>query len=132
LALRRSPLHALAAGLGSYEESIISSFKGLLGVICLHNSAEKREGTVIELHGNSFEGFEGRSQFQQLEDHWLVLAEHLTTGNSEQKRVTDLTRSTSHSNSHWSLSKSCLAAAEVSGSKALEAGLSNLWSEHLE
>lgn len=50
---------------------------------------------------NYLQSVEGLWDIDQMEDDWLVLAEHLTTGNSEDQRVANLASSTGDSDSNW-------------------------------
>jgi hypothetical protein len=56
----------------------------------LNDPVKERERTVLKLHGHSAERLKCRGEFEKLEDHGLILAEHLTTGDSEKKAVADL------------------------------------------
>ena len=56
----------------------------------------ERERTVVQLHLDRFQHFQCRSDFEQLQDHRLILAQHFTGSNTENQRVTDLTSGTSH------------------------------------
>ena len=42
--------------------------------------------------------------FQQLQDNWLVLAEHVAVGDTEQQSVADLAGSAGNSNTQWGFS----------------------------
>ena len=50
------------------------------------------EGAVVDFHGDAFEGFHRffDGDFEELEDHGLVGAEHLAGGDAEEECVTDL------------------------------------------
>jgi len=60
---------------------------------------KEREGAVVEFHGDALERLEGLLDggLDELEDDRLVFSEHLTTSNTEQKAVADLTGSTGDS-----------------------------------
>jgi len=90
-----SSLHTLGTGLGSDEKGVISTLEGLVGIVGLDDSSEEGEGTIVQLHRHTLERFQGGCQLKKLEDDGLVLAQHLTAGNTEEERVTDLSRGTS-------------------------------------
>ena len=61
---------------------------------------EEWESTIVEFHGDTIKGSSGSWDIEQLDDDWLVLAEEITVGNSEDGGVTDVTSSTSDSDSN--------------------------------
>lgn len=65
----------------------IRSLEGLLLLAGLDDSAEEGEGTILELHDGSLQFVECVWQLEELEDDWLVLAQHLSAGNAVDESI---------------------------------------------
>lgn len=61
---------------------------------------EEREGTVSKLHGDSRESFLGLGDIDEVQDDGLVVSEHITVCDSEEKRVADLSCCSGDGHSH--------------------------------
>ena len=72
-------------------DTLRTEIEGDLHLIRGANARQGREGAIVELHRYAFQGAEGRRDLQQLENHRLVRAEHLTRGDAKAELVTDLT-----------------------------------------
>ena len=61
-------------------------------IVGTDHAGQQREGAVFQLHHHALQrllrAFD--RHFQQLQDHRLVLAQHLARGNAEQQGITDL------------------------------------------
>ena len=84
--------HAGAAGLGADEQGPVGVLEADVRVAGEDHVLEEREGAVVELHGDALEGVHGLfdRDFEELQDHRLIGAEHLAGGDAEQEGVTDL------------------------------------------
>ena len=55
------------------------------------DDARKRiERTIVELHDDALQGIQGLRYLEQLQDHGLVVAEHLPGGNAKSELIADL------------------------------------------
>jgi len=61
---------------------------------------KEREGTVSKFHGYTFECFLSLRNINQMEDDGLIIAEHVSVGDAEEKGVAYLTSSTGYGYSH--------------------------------
>jgi hypothetical protein len=59
-------------------------------VVGADDARKERKGAVVEFHAHSLEGFHGRGDIQQLQDHRLAVAEHRAGGDAKQECVADL------------------------------------------
>ena len=89
-------LHALRARPGADEQRVVDARERAVGVVGLLDAREQRERAVVELHRHTVERGQRGRDLEQLEDHGLVLAEHLAARDAEQQAVPDLTGSTRH------------------------------------
>ena len=85
-------LHAGAARFGADEQAPVGVFETDGGIGSLDNALEQREGAVIELHRDAFEGLQGFLDrgLDQLQNDRLVGTEHRPGGDTEEEGVTDL------------------------------------------
>lgn len=95
--------HSLSSWLGSDEESKVSSFESLVGIVCGCDAVQEWESTVLEFHNNSLKSILGLWEFQELQDNGLVWSQKLSTGDTEESSVSDLSSSTSDCDSGWCL-----------------------------
>ena len=77
-------------GMAPTRRRIADAIEGAAGVVGAHDVRQQREGAVVELHAHALERAEGLGDLEQLEDHRLVVAQHLTAGDAEQQGVADL------------------------------------------
>src|SRR4030095_2896122 len=61
------------------------------------NRLEQREGAIVKFHYDAVQRTERIRNFDQMEYERLVLPEHLSRGDAEQKRVTNLPSGARHS-----------------------------------
>jgi len=68
------------------------SLKAVHRVAVGFNAGQQREGAVFQLHDHALERVLGLfiGDFQQLQDHRLILAQHFAGGDAEQQGVTNL------------------------------------------
>jgi hypothetical protein len=66
--------------------------KAVIGIAVGFHAGQQRERAVFQLHHHALERLLSLlvRDFQQLQDHGLVLAEHLAGGDAKQQGVTDL------------------------------------------
>lgn len=91
--------HTFWSWLGTDQEGSFDILETDLKVVGTNDFSQKRESAITQLHGNTTKSFLGLRDIDKVEDDWLILAEHITVGNSEQQWVTDLSGSTSNGNS---------------------------------
>jgi hypothetical protein len=79
-------------GLAPTSRHQLASLKPTAGSLVWDDAFEKRESTVIQLHGDACEGLHRlfKGSFDELKDHWLVCAEHGTGSDAEKEGVSDL------------------------------------------
>jgi hypothetical protein len=85
-------LHARAARAGAHKQRVVGALeRGHRVAVRLH-AREQREGAVVEFHHHALERVLRLlvGDLQQLQDHRLVLAEHLAAGDAEQQGIADL------------------------------------------
>jgi hypothetical protein len=60
--------------------------KAVIGSPCLDDAGQQREGAVFEFHHHALERAWAFSSgmLEQLQDHGLILAQHVAGGNAEQ------------------------------------------------
>lgn len=93
--------HSWASWLGADEESVVDVFEAGGEVIGGDDALEEWESAVVELHSDTLEGALGWWEIDQVEDDWLVLAEHLTRSDSEEEGVANLAGGTGDGNTDW-------------------------------
>ena len=78
---------------GADQQRVVGVLEAGLGRGVGLHAGQQREGAVLELHHHALERLLGLlvRDFQQLQDHGLVLAQHFARGDAEQQGVTDLT-----------------------------------------
>jgi len=91
--------HTRSSGLSTDEQSVVGVLETFGELVAADNGVQKGESAILEFHGNTIEGTSGGGDIEQLEDDGLVLAQHVTVGNSEDGGITDVTSSTSDSDS---------------------------------
>ena len=76
--------------------------KATFGIGGADHAGQQREGAVFEFHHHALERGLGLfdRQFEHLQDHGLILAEHFAAGDAEQQGVTDLTGGAGDCNSN--------------------------------
>ena len=91
--------HTGSSGLSTDEEGIVGVLETNRVLVTADNAVQEGESAIVEFHGNTVEGTSGGGDIEQLEDDGLVLAQHVTVGNSEDGGITNVTSSTSDSDS---------------------------------
>lgn len=89
-----------ASGFGANEEGSFDILESFVEVVSAFDAVKERESAITKLHSNTLKSFLGLRDIDEVEDDGLVVAEHVSVGDSEQQRVADLTGSTSHSHAH--------------------------------
>ena len=56
------------------------------------HAGEQRKGAIVDFHHHASQGVLGFliGDLEQLQDHWLILAQHVAIGDPEQQAVSDL------------------------------------------
>jgi hypothetical protein len=93
-------LHALLARHGPHQQRVVDALEGLAGIVGADDPGQQREGAVLELHAYAVEGADRLGDLQQVEDHGLVVAQHLPARDPEQEGVADLACSTGDSDAN--------------------------------
>jgi hypothetical protein len=91
-------LHAGAARLGADQQGVVGILESNAGIAGANDASEQREGAVIEFHHHALErglGLLG-GMLEQLQDHGLILAQHVAGGNTEDCGITDLAGGAGH------------------------------------
>jgi len=91
--------HTRSSGLSTDKQSVVGVLETFRELVAADNGVQKGESAILEFHGDTLEGTSGSGDIEQLEDDGLVLAQHVTVGNSEDGGITDVTSSTSDSDS---------------------------------
>ena len=85
-------LHARATRTGTDQQRVVGVFERHHRVAVRFHANQQREGAIVEFHHDTLEGFlrAFNRDFEQLQNHRLVCAEHFARGNAEQQGITDL------------------------------------------
>ena len=96
-------LHARTAWTGANQHGDIDILEGGQWIGVGGHLGQQRERAVVDFHHHALQRFLGFfvGDFQQLQDDWLVFAQHVAVSDTEQQSVTDLTGCTGNSNTHW-------------------------------
>jgi hypothetical protein len=80
------------------QQRVIGVLEGGVRVAVRLHARQQRERAVLELHHHALERLLRLlvGDLQQLQDHWLVLAEHLAGGDAEQQGIADLAGGAGH------------------------------------
>ena len=89
-------LHPLRPRPGADEQRVVHAGERPVRVVGLLDACEQRERAVVELHRHAGERGKRGRDLEQMQDHGLVLAEHLAARDAEQQAVADLTGSARH------------------------------------
>src|SRR5690606_1174110 len=95
-------LHARATRTGTDQQGEVGILECDFRVVGLHDAGEQRERAIFQFHGDAFQRFQCRGDFQQLQDNRLVRAEHGAGGNAEQQGIADLAGGTGNGNAYGS------------------------------
>jgi hypothetical protein len=95
-------LHAGAARARTHQQRHVHVLERGLRVRGAHHRLQQREGAVVELHHHALQRLLRLlvGDLEQLQDHRLVLAEHLAAGDPEQQAVADLAGGAGHGDAH--------------------------------
>ncbi|MDT4867933.1 hypothetical protein FQZ97_1028680 [compost metagenome] len=94
--------HAGTAGARADQQGVVGVLEGGHRVAVGFHAGQQREGAVVEFHHHALERLLGLlvGDFQQLQDHGLVFAQHFARGDAEQQGVTNLTCGTGDGNTN--------------------------------
>ena len=73
-------LLALSPGLGAHQQGVVDVLEGGGGAVGADHVVQQGERAVVQLQLDAVEGLLREGQVQELQDHRLVLAEHLAAG----------------------------------------------------
>src|SRR5690606_2666374 len=93
-------LHTWAARTRTYQQRVIGVFERYVRIVSADNARQQRESTIVQFHSHALQGFQCRSDLQQLQNYRLIFAQHVASGDAKQEGITDLTSSASDSNSN--------------------------------
>jgi len=96
-----SSLHTRSSGLGSNHEGIVDISESRNVVSAAHNLVKEREGAIVELSHNTLKLLGSEREIDEVEDDSLVLSKELSSSNSVEDRVSDVSSGTGNSNSFW-------------------------------
>jgi hypothetical protein len=65
-----------------------------LRIICRNYAGERTEGAIVKFHHHAVQRGKRLRNLEQLQNHRLVVTEHLSGGDAKRKLVTDLTGGT--------------------------------------
>ena len=91
-------LHAGAARARADQQGVGAILERDIGVVGRHDALQQREGAIVELHHHAFQRLERGRDFQQVQDHRLVLAQHVAGGDAEEQGIADLAGGAGHGN----------------------------------
>jgi diadenosine tetraphosphate (Ap4A) HIT family hydrolase len=88
--------HPRTARLGADQQSPVHVLEGDIGVAGQDHVLQQWEGAVFQLHGHALQRLLRtlNRDFQQLQNDWLVLAQHLARGDAEQQGIADIASGT--------------------------------------
>ncbi len=86
--------HSRTARPGSDQKRDLAVAKGGLGLIRGHHLIQRRERAVVQLHHHSAQSRQRRRNFQQVQVHRLISAQHRTRCHAKREGVTDLASGT--------------------------------------
>jgi alpha-beta hydrolase superfamily lysophospholipase len=93
-------LHARSTRTRADQERVVDVLESDIDVIGGDHTGQGRERAVVEFHHHALQGRQRRRDFQQVQDHRLVRAQHVAGGDTEQQRVADLTSGAGNGNSN--------------------------------
>lgn len=108
-------LLTLGSRLGADEQGVVSVGETDGLVSSGDDLLDEGEGAVIKLHLEGLKGALGEGEVDQLEDHWLVLSEHLSVGDTEGGGVSDVAGGAGKGDSDSGL-PGALVGSEIDGS----------------
>ena len=94
--------HAWTTRLGADQQRVVSVLEGDVRVTGTDEAGQQGKGAVVEFHHYALQRSLGLfgGMFEQLQDHGLILAQHVAGSNAEDCGVTDLPGSAGHCNSN--------------------------------
>ena len=95
-------LHTGATGAGTDQQCVVRILEGHFGIVRADHPRQQRECAVFQFHHYALQGGLGllHGQFQHLQNHGLVLAEHFARRDAEQQGISNLSGSAGDSNSN--------------------------------
>ena len=100
-------LHTGPAWASTDQQRVVNIVEAVFHVVMQRDGMQQRVGTVFQLHRQTTKRLHTIRHFDQLQNHRLILAEHLTAGDLEQQVVTDGTGGTGdgypNRSAHWGL-----------------------------
>ena len=91
-----SALHTCLARDAPDKQGPVGVAETLVEIASGTNIAEKREGTVVQLHDDTLQSLHGRLDLKQVERDRLIRSEEFPRRNAKEKRITDLSGCTSN------------------------------------
>lgn len=92
--------HSGTSGLSTDQEGIIDILESGGHAVSADDSGKEGESTIDKFHRDTLKSFLALGDIDEVEDNWLVLSADITVGNSEDGSVTNVTSSTSDSDSN--------------------------------
>ena len=83
-------LHACAARTRADEQRVVDVLERDVRVIGRDDTRERRKRAIVEFHRQRHATRQRGRDFKQLQDHRLILAEHVAGGDAEQQGIADL------------------------------------------
>jgi hypothetical protein len=83
-------LHAGAARACTYQQCVVAVFEGNVRIVGCDESGQRPERTIVEFHDDTLESIQCLRYLEQLQDHRLVIAEHLPGSNAKSELIADL------------------------------------------
>jgi len=97
-------LHAFAARARADQHGDLHILEGYLGVVGDDDTLQQRKCAIFQLHHYPLDCCHGLRDVEQLQNHRLIFAEHLTAGDAKQQAVADLAGGASHCDSNGGFS----------------------------
>ena len=126
--------HSLLAGHAAHEQSPICAVEAFVQIACGDYVVEQRECAVVQLHLHALQRLHSGLNFDEVQLHGLIRAEHVTAGDSEQKGVADLSGGSGYCNSdgffHFYVSSWIKSYFQLNGnSNESKSVCSDFWAE---
>jgi len=82
--------HAGATRACADQQSVVGILEGDIRIVRCDDAGERTEGAVVEFHNDTLQRGQGGRNFEQLQDDGLIVAQHLTGGDTEGELIADL------------------------------------------
>ena len=94
------PLHTLLPGESTDEDSVVDILEGLLQVGGADDSVNERVRAIFQFENNTLQSFLAKRDIQEVEDHVLLRAEHMSLGDQREESIANLTSGSGNQNSN--------------------------------